>query len=131
MHTVPAPRHSHILTVVAVSLLVTACGATSSPSPAPASQGSTLAPTAASQPTAPSPTAAATQPSAPSQPTATSQPTPPSQTAAPSESANAACGTYSGPATTISFAMWGATTELANQQKIVDAFRALNPTITV
>ena len=27
--------------------------------------------------------------------------------------------------------MWGDTTELANQQKIVDAFRALNPTITV
>lgn len=43
----------------------------------------------------------------------------------------AACGTYSGPATTITYAIWGDTTELANQQKIVDAFEAIDPTITV
>lgn len=54
----------------------------------------------------------------------------PGESAAPSTSA-AACGSYSGPAVTISFAMWGDTTELANQQKIVDAFSALNPSITV
>jgi multiple sugar transport system substrate-binding protein len=52
-------------------------------------------------------------------------------TAAASSAGAASCGTYRGPATTISYAMWGDTTELANQQKIVDAFRALNPTITV
>jgi multiple sugar transport system substrate-binding protein len=47
----------------------------------------------------------------------------------------AACGAGASPTpaptTTINFAMWGDTTELANQQKIVDAFHAKNPNITV
>ena len=43
----------------------------------------------------------------------------------------AACGSYAGPPVTITYAMWGDTTELANQQKIVDAFKVLNPNITV
>ena len=47
-------------------------------------------------------------------------------------SANAAgCGTYGGPPAKIAYAIWGDTTELANQQKIVDAFTALDPTIRV
>ena len=57
--------------------------------------------------------------------------TAPGASAAASARRAAACGTYHGPAATITYAMWGDTTELANQQKIVDAFRALNPTITV
>jgi multiple sugar transport system substrate-binding protein len=43
----------------------------------------------------------------------------------------AECGHYAGPAATISYAIWGDTTELANQQRIVDAFMAMNPTIKV
>jgi ABC-type glycerol-3-phosphate transport system substrate-binding protein len=43
----------------------------------------------------------------------------------------AECGHYTGPAATISYAIWGDTTELANQQKIVDAFMAKNPSIKV
>jgi multiple sugar transport system substrate-binding protein len=50
----------------------------------------------------------------------------------PSASAAAAgCGTYAGPAATITYAIWGDTTELANQQKIVDAFMATEPNIKV
>ena len=70
----------------------------------------------------------------------------PSGTASPPESAGgsastspstaasaaaAACGTYAGPDATIEYAIWGDTTELANQQKIVDAFMAANPKIRV
>jgi multiple sugar transport system substrate-binding protein len=43
----------------------------------------------------------------------------------------ASCGHYTGPAATISYAIWGDTTELANQQRIVDAFTAMNPSIKV
>ena len=43
----------------------------------------------------------------------------------------AACGSYAGPATTISYAVWGETAELANLQKIVDAFTAKNPKVKV
>jgi multiple sugar transport system substrate-binding protein len=60
----------------------------------------------------------------------------PSATTAPSATktataAVASCGTYTGPPAKITYAMWGDTTELANQQKIVDAFTALNPSIKV
>ncbi len=56
-----------------------------------------------------------------------------SQVAAASPTLNpaASCGHYTGPAATISYAIWGDTTELANQQKIVDAFMSMNPTIKV
>lgn len=62
----------------------------------------------------------------------------PSPSAAASGGANpsasaavAGCGTYAGPAATITYAIWGDTTELANQQKIVDAFMATEPNIKV
>ncbi len=55
----------------------------------------------------------------------------PATSTAPSQAASAACGTYAGPPVTITYAMWGDTSELANQQKIVDAFHALVPNITV
>jgi multiple sugar transport system substrate-binding protein len=42
-----------------------------------------------------------------------------------------ACGAYSGPETTIEYAIWGDTTELKNQQAIVDAFMQINPKIKV
>ena len=131
MRNVPAQRHPHILAAVVATLLVAACGGTSSPSPAATTPSSTAAPTAASQPTAVSQPTSTSQTAATSQPTVSSETVAPSQPVVASQSATAACGTYSGPATTISYAMWGDTTELANQQKIVDAFRALNPNISV
>jgi multiple sugar transport system substrate-binding protein len=95
--------------VIAIaSLLVAGCTSTgSTPSPAP---------TAAPTPTSPH--------------VATTSIVP---TGSPSPAANPAakCGTYQGPATTITYAIWGDTTELANQQKIVDAFTAKNPSIKV
>ena len=96
-----------LVAAVAAVLLAAACSAGSTPSPVPTSSAGT--PSSA----APSESAVA-----------------PSESAAPSASA-AACGAYSGPAATISYAIWGDTTELANQQKIVDAFTAMNPTIKV
>ncbi|HEX7496495.1 MAG TPA: sugar ABC transporter substrate-binding protein [Candidatus Limnocylindrales bacterium] len=56
-----------------------------------------------------------------------SAPAGPSQTANPA----AACGSYSGPDTTISYATFGDSTELTNQQKIVDAFQSMEPKIKV
>jgi multiple sugar transport system substrate-binding protein len=68
-------------------------------------------------------------------PTATPAPvtTGASATAAASATLNpaASCGHYSGPAATITYAIWGDTTELANQQRIVDAFMSMNPSIKV
>ncbi|HEY6012437.1 MAG TPA: hypothetical protein VIU37_00460, partial [Candidatus Limnocylindrales bacterium] len=102
MRTIRAAHRSWFLALAAgASLLVAACGG--------AAQSANPAPASASD----------VPPS-----------TAPAESATSSASA-AACGTYSGPATTISYAMWGDTTELANQQKIVDAFSALNPSITV
>jgi multiple sugar transport system substrate-binding protein len=56
-----------------------------------------------------------------------------SATATPSPTPNpaASCGSYTGPETTISYATFGDTTELANQQKLVDAFQSLEPKIKV
>lgn len=110
MRTIRDSRYSRFLAAVAAaSLVVAACGGTStSLSPTPTSSGGTPPSTAPSE----SAGASASTPAA-------------------SQAVTAACGTYKGPAAKISFAMWGDTTELANQQKIVDAFRALNPTITV
>ena len=105
----PRPRSiaARASTLLAVTLLAAACGGT----------GTTASPAAA--------TASAGQPSA-----AASAPAASGGSVAPSAAA-AACGTYAGPPATITYAMWGDTTELANQQKIVDAFKALNPNITV
>ena len=103
-----ALRHGLALGAV-VALLVAACGgttATTAPSAgAPSIAPSSSAPEGSGTPAASAPASAA--------------------------AAAAACGTYAGPPVTISYAMWGDTTELANQQKIVDAFHAKNPNITV
>ena len=101
-------RHGLALGAV-VALLVAACGgttATTAPSAgAPSIAPSSSAPEGSGTPAASAPASAA--------------------------AAAAACGTYAGPPVTITYAMWGDTTELANQQKIVDAFQAKNPNITV
>ncbi|MBI3747254.1 MAG: sugar ABC transporter substrate-binding protein, partial [Chloroflexi bacterium] len=103
MRTIRATHRSWFLALAAgASLLVAACGG-------------------AAQSAGPAPASASDLPSSSA----------PAESAAASPANAAACGTYSGPATTISYAMWGDTTELANQQKIVDAFSALNPSITV
>ncbi len=101
-------RRSAALGAVA-ALLVAACGGSTTPTTAPS---------------APAPSSAPAESAAPGA-SAT-----PGASASASASA-AACGTYAGPPVTITYAMWGDTTELANQQKIVDAFTALNPNITV
>ncbi len=104
MRVIRAARRPRFVAVLAVTLLVAACsGSSPSASSAPA----------ASSPAAPS--AAASGAVAPSASTASA----------------AECGSYTGAPAKITFAMWGDTTELANQQKIVDAFQALNPNITV
>src|SRR5664280_3042431 len=111
MRIMRASGRQRFLAALTASLLVAACGgAGSSPSPSPSP-----APAASSS----------TEPSA-----ATSPSSIPSASAAPSANA-AACGTYSGPPATITYAIWGDTTELANQQKIVNAFAALDPKIKV
>ena len=99
-----------VAAVMAMAVMVGACGG-AAPSP------TTAPPAASPSATAAPSTAQAASPSVPA-------------SASPSASA-AACGTYAGPAVTITYAMWGDTTELANQQKIVDAFHAMNPKITV
>ena len=123
MTAIRAPHLPRLLVAAAAAcLLVTACaGAGASPSPAPAASGGTPPAPASSQPTADQPTAAPVASAAASSPVAS---------AATSASASS-CGTYTGPPATISYAIWGDTTELANQQKIVDAFMAANPNITV
>jgi multiple sugar transport system substrate-binding protein len=111
MRIMRASGRQRFLAALTASLLVAACGgAGSSPSPSPSP-----APAASSS----------TEPSA-----ATSPSSIPSASAAPSANA-AACGTYSGPPATITYAIWGDTTELANQQKIVNAFAALDSKIKV
>jgi multiple sugar transport system substrate-binding protein len=76
--------------------------------------------TPAQTPTAPppTPTSAVASGSAPAGPSPTINPA-------------AACGSYSGPDTTISYATFGDSTELTNQQKIVDAFQSMEPKIKV
>jgi multiple sugar transport system substrate-binding protein len=80
--------------------------------------------TAATPTPGPSPTPIVTAPATGAGPTATAA-------ASPTLNPAAACGHYTGPAATISYAIWGDTTELANQQRIVDAFKSINPTIKV
>ena len=108
-------RHTPgVLAALAIVALVAACGgstATTAPASAPAASPAT---------SAAAPSAAASSPAA-SAPAASA-----------SGAASAAkCGTYAGPPVELTYAMWGDTTELANQQKIVDAFTALNPNIKV
>jgi multiple sugar transport system substrate-binding protein len=100
--------HRVLALAAAAGLLASACGGTATPSTVPSAAPANVASTAPSAAPSKSPAAASAAPSA-----------------------AAACGSYSGPAATISYAIWGDTTELANQQKIVDAFTAMNPTIKV
>ena len=111
MRTFQASRGPRLVAAAVVVLLVASCGS--------ASPSATTAPPSSA---APSIAASASTPPAS---------TPASPSAPASASAAAACGTYSGPPVKITYAMWGDTTELANQQKIVDAFHVLNPNITV
>ncbi len=107
MRIIRTARRPRLEAAVVVALLVAACSGSS------ASQSAGPTATSATQPsTAPSASAAVSASAAAS-------------------SAAAACGSYSGPATTLTYAMWGDNTELANQQKIVDEFQALNPNIKV
>ena len=106
--TLHAAQPRAIVMLAAIATLVAACGgATTTPSPSAA-----VAP--------PSETGSAPPASVPA---ASGSPV--------ASAAAATCGTYAGPPVTITYAMWGDTTELANQQKIVDAFHAMNPNITV
>ena len=109
--TIPAmgPRRLAALGAVA-ALLVGACGGTTTSTTAP----SVAAPSVAASSPAPAGSA-----------------TPEGSASASASAAAAACGTYAGPPVKLTYAMWGDATELANQQKIVDAFTALNPNITV
>jgi multiple sugar transport system substrate-binding protein len=104
MRTITRSGSPRLAAAAAIALVVAACGS--------------AAPSATSAPT----------PSAAASPSAAAGSSTPS---ASSTAVAATCGTYSGPPTTITYAMWGDTTELANQQKIVDAFSALNPSIKV
>jgi multiple sugar transport system substrate-binding protein len=94
----------------AAALVVGACGGSTTPTnttptTAPAVATPSSAPAGSAAPVASAPASAATT--------------------------AAKCGSYAGPPVTITYAMWGDTTELANQQKIVDAFTKLNPSIKV
>src|SRR5947208_3107732 len=109
MRTTAGPRTHGLVVTVAVALVVAACGSSS--------------PSAAITPSSAPPSASASAPAS-SVATSASPGTSPSAAAA-------ACGTYAGPPAQIAYAMWGDTTELANQQKIVDAFQQLNPNIKV
>lgn len=110
--TMRASGRPRLLVAAAVaSLLVAAC--------------SSAAPSASTAPASPS-SAAPSEAS-----TASGGPSAAPVGSAAASTATAACGTYAGPPTTIDFAMWGDATELRNQQKIVDAFMAANPNITV
>ena len=110
MRTFRATRGRRLAVTAAAALLVAACGSSTPPA------SSAPPPSAAPASSAPADSAA---------PGGSASP------AASAPAAAAACGSYAGPPVTITYAMWGDTTELANQQKIVDAFHALNPNITV
>jgi multiple sugar transport system substrate-binding protein len=112
-NTQPRLLHRVAALGAVAALLVGACGGTTSPTTAPSVA---VPPTAAPSVAAPSPAPAGSATPAAS---------------APASASAASCGTYAGPPVKITYAMWGDTTELANQQKIVDAFTALNPNITV
>jgi multiple sugar transport system substrate-binding protein len=112
MRTFAASRSPRLVVAAAVALLVVGCGST-----APAAT------------TPPAPSVAAPSAAAPSSAPAAS--TAPASAAAATANPAAECGSYAGPPAKLTFAMWGDTTELANQQKIVDAFTAMNPNITV
>ena len=112
MRTFSVSRSPRLVVAATLALVVAACGsgapsATSVPSPSAAAPSAAAAGSAAPAASASAPASAAATTSV------------------------AACGTYAGPPATITYAMWGDTTELANQQKIVDAFTKLNPSITV
>ena len=112
MRTFRASRGRRLVAIAAVALLVAACGS--------AAPSATTAPAAVGRPGVPTSGTVRLLRARRVRVPAASAP-----------AAAAACGTYAGPPVTITYAMWGDTTELANQQKIVDAFQAMNPNITV
>jgi multiple sugar transport system substrate-binding protein len=114
MRTFRASPGARLLAVAATAALVVgACSAGASPTPPPVpSAAATVVPSTGPS-AAPGSSAAA------------------SATAAPSANPAAACGSYAGPPATINYAIWGDATELKNQQKIIAAFHAKNPSITV
>ena len=79
--------------------------------------------------TAPSPTPAQTPTTPPQTPAVASGSAPAGSS--PTANPAASCGNYTGPETTISYATFGDSTELTNQQKIVDAFQSMEPKIKV
>jgi multiple sugar transport system substrate-binding protein len=99
----PRQRLSLATVVTVVALVAAACGGTTG-SPIPASSA---------------PAASAATPS-----------TAPDVSTAPSVAPSASAG-YAGPPAKITYSIWGDTTEIANQQALVDSFEALNPSITV
>jgi len=108
MRTLGASRTRRVAATAAMALFVAACGSTA-PSATTAPLSSAALPSSA--------------PAASSGPDASASASTPA--------AAAKCGSYAGPPAKITYAMWGDTTELANQQKIVDAFQAMNPNISV
>jgi len=108
MRTLGASRTRRLAATAAMALFVAACGS-SAPSVTTAPPSSAALPSSA--------------PAASSGPDASASASTPA--------AAAKCGSYAGPPAKITYAMWGDTTELANQQKIVDAFQAMNPNISV
>jgi len=106
MRTITRSSSPRLAVVAAIALVVAACGSAGPSATTTPSSTAAATPTAAAGSTAPSTSPVAT-------------------------AIAATCGTYAGPPATITYAMWGDTTELANQQKIVDAFSALNPSIKV
>jgi multiple sugar transport system substrate-binding protein len=114
MRAFRVPRSPRLVVAATAVMLVASCGS-ATPSATVTAPASASAATAAAS-IAPAPASAST---------------PASASATASAPAAAACGSYAGPPVKITYAMWGDTTELANQQKIVDAFHVLNPNITV
>jgi multiple sugar transport system substrate-binding protein len=113
MRTFGASRRPRLVAAVAAVILVAGCSS--------GGQSATTAPPASVA----APSVAAPS-STPAGSTASAAPASASPVAA-----AARCGTYAGPPVKLNYAMWGDTTELANQKKIVKAFTALNPNITV
>ena len=74
-------------------------------------------------------TAACGSSATPAPATSAAATTPPSGSAPPSAAATPVA--YSGPAVTIEYSIWGDPQEITNQKKIVDAFHAAEPKITV
>ncbi|MFN8631148.1 MAG: sugar ABC transporter substrate-binding protein [Chloroflexota bacterium] len=108
------PGFRPLAALAALAMIAGACGGSAATPSAAASAAASTAPT-----TAPTP----------AQSNAASAPA--SEAASASANPAAVCGGYSGPPAKITVAVWGDATELANQQRIVDAVMAKDPSITI